>query len=256
MKTIPYIKLLLIPVLLFLVIPNVLYSSDSNVTLFEKANQLYAEKKYKEAFELYQSLVEKEKPSFEIYYNAGLSAFKAGDIAMSVFYLEKARKINPVDKELLDNLNMVYANIPDKIEYIIDPSLTDKIIYFVSGDTWSWMALLFLILSTIFINVFYFSMVESIKKISFWSAIFMLILFSICLIPSYWQYNRWKQQHEAVVVVPSVQVKEDPSNNSKRLFNLHEGTKIKIKKETDRWLLLELPNNLKGWINKDAVKKI
>ena len=71
-----------------------------------------------------------------------------------------------------------------------------------------------------------------------------------------------KQKHSldaksyAIIMNPTVNIISSPSAGSSQLFVLHEGSKVKIKEETEGWLRVALPNGNEGWVDKVDVEAI
>jgi hypothetical protein len=40
------------------------------------------------------------------------------------------------------------------------------------------------------------------------------------------------------------------------LFTAHEGTKFRVRKRSDTWWLVSLPNGVSGWVKSDALETI
>lgn len=66
-----------------------------------------------------------------------------------------------------------------------------------------------------------------------------------------------RQQPHAVVIAPTVHAKTGPSNAYQDAFQhpLHDGTECRILQndETQRWLLVQLPNQLQAWLPADTL---
>jgi SH3-like domain-containing protein len=60
----------------------------------------------------------------------------------------------------------------------------------------------------------------------------------------------------AIILDSTVDILSAPSSGSSQLFVLHEGTKVKIKDQTEGWLEISLPNGNQGWIVIKSVAKI
>ncbi|NLZ50379.1 MAG: SH3 domain-containing protein, partial [Rikenellaceae bacterium] len=62
---------------------------------------------------------------------------------------------------------------------------------------------------------------------------------------------------EAIVVSPVVSIKSAPgAENSKDLFILHEGTKVRLLDSVGSWLNIELSDGRQGWIMSENVENI
>ena len=61
---------------------------------------------------------------------------------------------------------------------------------------------------------------------------------------------------KGIIISPIVEVRSEPNNYSKRLFQVHEGLKVEAGKNQDKWLEIELIDGKKGWIVNKEVRLI
>ena len=81
--------------LFFSLVLNAQTASD----LFLKANNLYSKEAYSEAIKTYLSINEQSVESSDLYFNLGNCYYKLNKIAPSIYYYEKALKLDPNRKE-------------------------------------------------------------------------------------------------------------------------------------------------------------
>ena len=60
----------------------------------------------------------------------------------------------------------------------------------------------------------------------------------------------------AIVMVGAAGVNASPDANSNELFELHEGTKVRVKSSDGNWYEVEIDNGSVGWTNKDNIEII
>ena len=81
-----------------------------NDSIFNIANEAYADGNYQEAQRLYQSILKDDEMSSELYFNLGNTHYKLENLAQSIYYYEKALKLNPKDEAILNNLSFRRAD--------------------------------------------------------------------------------------------------------------------------------------------------
>ena len=59
----------------------------------------------------------------------------------------------------------------------------------------------------------------------------------------------------AIIFDKKIDFRSEPNYRSEILFNLHEGTKVQVKEELNDWLLVEIQDGNKGWIESSSFKK-
>lgn len=68
--------------------------------------------------------------------------------------------------------------------------------------------------------------------------------------------NKVQSKSAAIIMAGSAPVYNSPDSNSKELFILHSGTKVKINKEDKNWLEIEIDNGNVGWISREKLEII
>src|SRR5690606_38916389 len=109
-------------------------------SLFAEGNRMYAAGDYAGAAKRYETLVNDGYQAATMYYSLGNAYFKLDDLASSILYYEKARKLDPGDPDIRENLAFVNLGITDRIqplpEFFID-SWWRGLVFSVSLTTWS-----------------------------------------------------------------------------------------------------------------------
>ena len=120
-------------------------NQDSVTNTFEEANKLYNQSEYQLSIDKYLEIVDAGYHSSELYFNLGNCYYKINNIANSILYYERALKLNPYDKTILNNLSMVQNSLIDIIEELpqnfIAKSLT-KISNKFSLKSWAIISIL------------------------------------------------------------------------------------------------------------------
>ena len=88
----------------------------TQVEFYQEGNRLYQEGDFEGALASYLRLVEAGFESGEVYYNIGNTYFKLGDVARSILYYERARRLLPGDEDVRANLDLARSLTVDEIE--------------------------------------------------------------------------------------------------------------------------------------------
>ena len=88
----------------------------AQVEFYQEGNRLYQEGEFEDALASYLRLVEAGFESGEVYYNIGNAFFKLGDLAQSILYYERARRLLPGDEDVQVNLELARSLTVDEIE--------------------------------------------------------------------------------------------------------------------------------------------
>jgi len=249
---------------LIIVIPLIHFSislySQSNDSLVIMANKAYSEGDYHVAISLYEDVINSGFESAELYYNLGNAYYKVNQIPGAIFNYEKEKKIKPNDERINFNLAIVNRKVIDKIEEVPQLFIWDwwRTFYNIFSERiWTIISIVSFSLVFILLTVFLLSKTIVLRKISFWTAVLMLLVTFISLSNAYILYRKTTTEMEAVIFTPTITVKSSPDKNSVDLFVLHEGTKVKIlDDEISNWYEIEIADGSEGWLQEIHLRKI
>lgn len=222
---------------------------------FAKANYYYNESRYDTAVIIYERIMEEGFVSAPLLYNIGNTYFKMRNYPMAILYYEKALKLDPTNKEIKQNLAIANALITDKIEPMPVFFLTKwwrNIGNQLSANGWAGASLKLFGLLLILLFVYFTARTRGVRKASFFTSIFVIILFVCSLIFAYQKHQYLNEQNEAIVMMPTITVKSSPSSSGVDLFVLHEGTKVEIMDKADNWDKIKIADGSVGWMPSSA----
>ncbi|HZW38982.1 MAG TPA: tetratricopeptide repeat protein [Ignavibacteriaceae bacterium] len=230
------------------------FAEDSS-SLYKKGLDNYKSANYDSSIVNFEKVVNAGFESPELYYNLGNSFFRKGRLADAVLYYERALKLSPNDKDIKDNLNFVNSKLVDKP--LIYPKFflfewIDNILSFTSLSGWFFISLILFLIFLIIAALFFF--VKQIKaRVSFSAGVIMLLLFFISVAFTGTKYKRIFFDKQGIVKTFTVKSTLNPNENSKELFQLHEGSKVEIKDSTNGFYKIKNNTEKEGWIKKEDV---
>lgn len=220
------------------------------IDVFAKANEAYKKGDYQKAIGLYEKAMQKDEVSGELYYNLGNAYYKINQIAPSIYYYEKAMQLLPNDEDLRYNLSLVDQMKMDKIDKVPENILLrykKKMNVLFSYNTWAILAVFWAFFGLLTFGIFLFSHKINLKRISFvW--MFLSLFF---LLFSWYNADFGKKlsnQKYGIIFSPHVNLLTEPNLTSDKVFDLHEGTKLKVLRKSGEWELVKLPDGKKGWL--------
>lgn len=239
---------------LFFVTINVAQNDDA----FNKANTFYNKGKFQEAIFAYESILENNVHSAELYFNLANSYYKLNSIAPSIYYYEKALQLSPNDVDIKNNLsfaqNMTIDAI-DKVPEVGFSRLVNKITNSYSFDVWAKISIVCIMLFVVLFLVYYFAYETLKKRLSFIGSFILLFLALITLFFAFQKSAIDKKNNPAIVFAQESDVKVEPNLRSESAFQLHEGTKIQvIETYNDTWTKIQIANGKTGWITSEDIK--
>jgi tetratricopeptide (TPR) repeat protein len=242
-----------------LVLPLLSFGNDQENALFAKGNADYAKAQYKEALATYQQILDNGYQSAGVYFNMGNASYKLDDIPSALLYYEKAHKLAPGDDDI--NFNLRFANLKstDKVDEVPEFFLSrwwKGFILSFSVSALSVWSIIFILLGSCILIIYFFTGSVSVKKTSFYgSFIFFLIGIATVFIAGS-QLSYFNAHRQAIIFSGSVNIKSGPAEQSNTLFVLHDGTKVNVLDNSNGWMKIRLANGNEGWIKETDVKEI
>ena len=238
---------------------GILFSQTENEVGFKSGIELYNKGDYNEAINLFVKIINNGEHSDELYFNLGNSYYKLNDIPNSIYYFEKALKLNPNDNDILNNLAYSQNMLIDKIDQLPSNQLSDFINYismFFSIKQWLILGIIFLYFFLILFVIYFFKKDSNDKKNYFTLSSAFFCLTIIFILIGVTKFENQKSNIQAIIFDKKIDFRTEPNYRSEIQFNLHEGTKVNIIDELDDWVLVELSNGASGWMELKSIKKI
>lgn len=246
-------KKLLTILLLFIISTSVLLADDFN-TLMQKGNDFYANNQFAKALNAYDELIKNDISSHGLYYNLGCTYFQLDSLAQSIYYLEKAKQLDPKDADLVHNLSLAYGNQQDDIDKFPELFITSffkKMANLLSSNLWLILAAFSLWFAAIH---FYLKGAGKVFLNLNRLYVYCLLIGLCCFLMAYLNYHFNYNQQEAIVFSSTTTVYKSPNNEAENLLEIHEGLKVSVLDEVDQWYQIKMTDNTKGWLSKSAVK--
>ena len=226
--------------------------TDYADSLWNAANQAYAEGRWADAVDGYELISGMGLESAALYCNTGDAYFKDGNPAKAILYYERALKLDPSYSDARYNLELLNSAIQDRIEELPEFVLKTwfrNFSYVMDSDGWAVCFIVFLALTLAMMLVFILSGSVGGRRTGFFLGIVMLLAAVLSLTFSIWQKKDAMSADQAIIMRPVTSVKSSPSAEAATdLFILHEGTKVKLLDEVGVWKNIELADGRQGWI--------
>lgn len=219
--------------------------------LWTKANNHYSLGEYQEALTEYRQIEQAGMVSYKLYYNIANTYYKLREDGSAILYYERALKLNPSDKDIKNNLEIAKIKILDKIEVIPDFILKvwiGKLKDSLSSNSWAKISVALIIIVALLLLLYRHGSAIAMKKSAFAIGIVALLLTIFSLIFAFSLRGRAVSEEYAIVMVPVSNVKSAPNSTGNNLFILHEGTKIDVLEQIDKWSRIELSDGRQGWV--------
>ncbi|MBL8992459.1 MAG: SH3 domain-containing protein [Spirochaetia bacterium] len=232
-------------------------SADKTRLYFDEANGYYRNHQYAESLRIYEDLIGQGTENAALYFNAGNAAFRlfqekqksgnpVGLLSRSLRHFERAQRLRPWDREIRHNLDFARASLVDHIE----PARKNPLLFFyrIPSQAHTGIALVFFLIASAGLGFFFFTQNPEAKILSRNLGLVALLLYAVFLGMSRLKYNEDFNSRVSFIQSETVELKAEPSADSKTIFTLHEGTRVTDIRKVGEWSLVRIGNGQEGWI--------
>jgi tetratricopeptide (TPR) repeat protein len=228
-------------------------------TIISKGNRYYMNRQYDKAAGCYAEVLALGYESGELFYNLGNACYKQDKLAKAILYYEKALLFKPGDEDIRQNLALANTRIIDKIDSIPDFFLK-RWIRFIQGllspNQWAVLNIVLFVMALVGFTLFAVSNRFTTKKAGFSLGVAFILIFIAGLILMFGRMQKIQQHNNAIIMVPSVNARSSPDEQSTNVFVLHEGTKVMLTDSVQNWKEIRIANGNKGWVPREALESI
>jgi hypothetical protein len=231
--------------------------AETATGLFIEANALYAEGRYREAAAAYEGIAAGRFDNADVLYNLGNAYYKEGRIGRAVLAYERALALEPAHADAASNLEFVRELLADRQTAVGGPfsGLLGGVRRWATAGRLSAVASVFYVLAVLFAIV-------AILRGAFapWivrTIVVCAVVFVVAGGALGERIYRDRAVRGAIVTAPEVAVRTGPGTDFVLEFQLHEGTKVRLREGRDEWIRISVPGtDLEGWLPSDAVEAI
>jgi tetratricopeptide repeat protein len=228
--------------------------------IVESANQAYQSGEYLEAIDAYEAVLDAGFTSAGLEYNLGNAYFKSGDLGRSILHWERALSLSPGDPDTRANLDLARSLTVD----VVEPLPTFWLFSLVTA----WVRLLprgalLVVVATGWLALSggvimrLLARTERLSDLGRWLAAggaFIVMVMGANLVVREFGVGTAER---AVVLVEAVSVRSAPANDDDlTLFEVHEGTRVRIDHRTGDWAEVVLDDGKVGWVPLEVMEVI
>lgn len=247
-------RIIRLVLVLGLVLPSCLHAQRDE---FDMGNKFYEDKDFSSAVRMYTSALNQGYESAPLYFNLGSAYFKSGDLGRATLFLMKARRLDPSDEDIIQNLefarqfsrvqmegvqlNPVYSFF----ESVVDPYRLASLAWLSSALFIMTMLLLIIRLGLAFRN--------AVIRIGLTICLTILVVSSAL---TSFKYHHDHIIRRAVIVAEETPVMSGPSEQSEIELQGSPGLVVEILSERDDYYNVLFENKRRGWIRTHLVAEI
>jgi tetratricopeptide (TPR) repeat protein len=218
---------------------------------FAKANQAYAEARFQEAAEGYESVVQSGQWSATLFYDLGNAYYRLGSFGKAILNYERALALDPRHPEAEANLRLARDEAralelrKDWIERYASVATVKQ--YTIAAAVAFWFAL-FMIAHLLL------SRRRSVGRVAL-----IALSLSVCGVSVFAIFtleNGTRGNALAIVTAKEIEARLATADNAKSVLLLPAGSEIKILSERGDWVYAALPNDQRGWIPASSAERV
>lgn len=232
--------------------------ADAPEEIFERGNRAYDQERFDEAAESYRTVLKYQIEDPRVEYNLGNAEFRLGNLGQAILHYERAKRLDPTDPAILENLRFARSQrldrVPDPERPVVVGWVTD-LQDRLGPDRQAWLAVgvLWLVCALLAWGLW---------TAGSWNArhgwALAALILTLVLIGASWYatYERLEGGTTAVVVHRVVEVLAGPGENNATLATVHEGLDVEVWGERAEWVQVRMPNGVSGWVPKGSVEVV
>lgn len=227
--------------------------------VFSEASEAFQQKDYPKAIVLYESLVEKNYVSADLYYNLGNAYYRQNQLAQALLWYERALRLDPSNADIRANIAFVNSQTVDQMEVLPEFFLKRWFAALRSlFSTTGWAVVSILCCLLLFAGIACFilagNLQQRVRIAAADTLVALLLVLSLCC--AFSQKHAMERTDEAIVTAFSATVKSMPDASGTELFTVHEGMKVRLTDEVGEWVEAVFPNGNKGWLQSRQIAVI
>lgn len=230
---------------------------EGQADLFQQANQQYQAEEYDEAIGLYEAVFEGGYTSHDLHYNLGNAYFKTGDLGRAILNWERALAIEPSDEDAQANLELANTLTVDNVE---------PLPRFWLATAWAWwvrwipQTLLRAFVAIGWLALCAGAIARVMGRGEATRHLGRLIAVLGAIATLLFGANLAVRElgigvaQRGVILADEVPVNSAPTQDANlTVFEVHEGTRVRIDQRTDQWAEIVLDDGKVGWVPADVL---
>ncbi len=223
-------------------------SASENARAFMAGIEAYGKGDWPAAIDAFERLAEGGSDSGQLFYNLGNAYLKNDDLGRALLWYERALKRTPDDPDLRFNYDYALTLTKDERGERESPLL--RILFF-----WKYqLSLTTVRLAALLLNAALWTAltVLTIRKKRLLRPSIVLVAVATVIFSATAVFNYFEADHirHAVILPEQVAVRSGFTDSATQLFVLHAGTKVRLERESDDYLLIRYTEDKIGWVRK------
>ncbi len=246
------VGLLRVAVLLQITVLMAVRPAGAQDEIVARGNQAYQEGDYRAAIEAYEAVQDGGFNGPGLEYNLGNAYFKAGELGRAILHWERTLELAPDDADAQANLELARSLTADVVEPMPTFWLTSALSWWLRAFPRAWLTTIVAIAwaglgASLVVRLLTDG--GAVRSVSAWSmavAAALLVVFGSTLAA---REVGLADPDRAIVMAEVVAVRSAPAQDENlTLFEIHEGTHVRLDQRTGEWAEVVLDDGKVGWV--------
>jgi tetratricopeptide (TPR) repeat protein len=235
-------------------------AASGQTEIFQQGNQLYVQGDFAGAVEAYETVVDAGFESLALHYNLGNAYFKTGELGRAILSWERARALSPNDPDVLANLELALSLTADAIEPLPQFWLVSAISWWV-GLLPRGLLILLVALAWLAIGAGVALRVlgwrDEVRTLGTWVGVAGAVVVAVFGTNLFVRELGIGRAERGVILAEAVPVRSAPADQDDlTLFEIHEGTRVRIDQRAGNWAEVVLDDGKVGWVPIEVMETI
>ena len=226
---------------------------------YQQGNEAMQKGLPEEAVKAYESALATGYVSAELYYNLGNANFRLERLGKAILCYQRARLLSPADPDIQFNLELAQLRVVDKV---VTPApffaarVWSGIKNALGPGQWGVMALVLfnLLIAAVIIRLLVSQ--AGLRAAAGYLFVPLLVLFMVAGLFFWVSAGDAKNIRYGIIMPHKVSILSSPASDATQVFDLHEGTQVRVGERSGAWIKVSLPDGKVGWMPVDGVEEI
>jgi len=223
--------------------------------VFEAANDAYKQERFKEAIAGYRRLLAAGYRHPEIHFNLGNAYFRTGALGRALAQYERARRLKPRDPIYRANIQLVRNRT--------EPGLTrGELSGFLAGTLFWYRSVnrteILALAAAVYVLLWLVLSARLVWRKTVLTRIAVTLVCVVALIAAsvMAKFREERPGTRGTIVVESAAVRAGLDDESRALFELHDGAEFSIEENSAGWYRIALSDGKRGWVKAENIEPI
>ena len=214
---------------------------------------------YTVAIPLLEGLIQEGNESSDLYSQLGYAFYQQGSLARSMLNYERALKLAPRNKRILESIDLIRSQLPVRITNIPDFILVrwyERIANLMTSTMWSLVQLLSLVTLILLLYFWLFRQRVDPWPPKRWVVIGFTLVFSLFLILITAEKRDIENNLSYAISMNDQVLFQAPDERSEEVVSIGPGNKVYILDQIKEWYKVQLADKDIGWCKKENLEII